>query len=117
IRDSPTDDCHLTEKSTLLDRPTVSKLLAAADFEEPMPEPAVTKPEEKWTGKQIFSIVLPKGFNFVSKSNLSSYYKCADCDKGVLHDCPYDAFIVIKDGVLEQGVIDKASIGAEKSES
>src|SRR5207244_1789215 len=42
---------------------------------------------------------------------------CADCDKGVLHDCPYDAFIVIKDGVLEQGVIDKASIGAEKSES
>jgi DNA-directed RNA polymerase subunit A' len=82
-----------------------------------MPEPAVTKPEEKWTGKQIFSIVIPKGFNFVSKSNLSAYYKCADCDKGVLHDCPYDAFIVIKDGVLEQGVIDKASIGAEKSES
>src|SRR5438309_2444810 len=82
-----------------------------------MPGPAVTKPEEKWTGKQIFSIVIPKGFNFVSKSNLSSYYKCADCDKGVLHDCPYDAFIVIKDGVLEQGVIDKASIGAEKSES
>src|SRR5207245_955662 len=117
IRDSLTAAFLLTQKSTLLDRPTVSKLLAAAGFEGPMPEPAVTKPEEKWTGKQIFSIVLPKGFNFVSKSNLSSYYKCADCDKGVLHDCPYDAFIVIKDGVLEQGVIDKASIGAEKSES
>src|SRR5216117_2444907 len=50
-------------------------------------------------------------------SNLSSYYKCEDCNRGVLHDCPFDAFIVIKDGVLEQGVIDKASIGAEKSES
>src|SRR5438132_1135513 len=75
------------------------------------------KMEERWTGKQIFSIVLPKGFNFVSKSNLSSYYKCQDCDKGVMHDCPYDAFVVIKDGILEQGVIDKASIGAEKSES
>jgi DNA-directed RNA polymerase subunit A' len=117
IRDSLTAAFLLTQKSTLLDRPTVSKLLAAAGFEGPMPEPAVTKPEEKWTGKQIFSIVIPKGFNFVSKSNLSAYYKCADCDKGVLHDCPYDAFIVIKDGVLEQGVIDKASIGAEKSES
>jgi len=117
IRDSLTAAFLLTQKSTLLDRPTVSKLLAAAGFEGPMPEPAVAKPEEKWTGKQIFSIVIPKGFNFVSKSNLSSYYKCADCDKGVLHDCPYDAFIVIKDGVLEQGVIDKASIGAEKSES
>src|SRR5437660_1611081 len=117
IRDSLTSAFLLTQKSTLLDRPTISRLLAAAGFEGPMPEPAVTKPEEKWTGKQIFSIVIPKGFNFVSKSNLSSYYKCADCDKGVLHDCPYDAFIVIKDGVLEQGVIDKASIGAEKSKS
>src|SRR5438094_835360 len=117
IRVSLTAAFLLTQKSTLLNRPTVSKLLAAAGFEGPMPEPAVTKPEEKWTGKQIFSIVIPKGFNFISKSNLSSYYKCADCDKGVLHDCPYDAFIVIKDGVLEQGVIDKASIGAEKSES
>src|SRR5207237_8351469 len=35
----------------------------------------------------------------------------------VRHDCPYDAFVVIKDGIIEQGVIDKASIGAEKSES
>src|SRR5881296_858651 len=34
-----------------------------------------------------------------------------------MHDCQYDAFIVIKDGILERGVIDKASIGAEKSES
>ena len=117
IRDSLTAAFLLTQKSTLLNRADVSKLLAAAGFEGPMPEPAVTKPEEKWTGKQIFSIVMPKGFNFVSKSNLSAYYKCADCDKGVLHDCPYDAFIVVKDGVLEQGVIDKASIGAEKSES
>src|SRR5712664_4522919 len=82
-----------------------------------MPEPVTVKGEERWTGKQIFSLVLPKGFNFVSKSNLSSYYKCPDDDKGVMHDCPYDTFVVIKDGILEQGVIDKASIGAEKSES
>src|SRR5438874_13364659 len=101
----------------MLNRQDVSKLIAAANYEGPMPEPVTVKGEERWSGKQIFSIVLPKGFNFVSKSNLSSYYKCAECDNGVLHDCPYDAFIVIKDGVLEQGVIDKASIGAEKSES
>ncbi len=117
IRDSLTAAFLLTQKSTILLRQDVSKLLAASGFEGPLPEPSVTKPEDGWTGKQIFSIVLPKGFNFVSKSNLSSYYKCQDCDRGVMHDCPYDAFIVIKDGVLERGVIDKASIGAEKSES
>ena len=117
IRDSLTSAFLLTQKSTVLNRHDLSKLLAASGFEGPLPQPNVTKPEEGWTGKQIFSLVLPKSFSFVSKSNLSSYYKCQDCDKGVMHDCPYDAFIVIKDGVLEQGVIDKASIGAEKSES
>ncbi len=117
IRDSLTSAFLLTQKSTLLDRHDASKLLAAAGYEGSLPEPTVTKPEERWTGKQIFSVVLPRGFNFVSKSNLSSFYKCEDCGRGVMHDCPYDAFIVIKDGVLERGVIDKASIGAEKSES
>src|SRR5438874_2326823 len=117
IRDSLTAAFLLTQKSTMLNRQDVSKLIAAANYEGPMPEPVTVKGEERWSGKQIFSIVLPKGFNFVSKSNLSSYYKCQDCDKGVMHDCPYDAFVVIKDGILEQGVIDKASIGAEKSES
>ena len=117
IRDSLTSAFLLTQKSTMLDRQDVSKLLAASGHEGVIPEPTVTKQGERWTGKQIFSTVLPRGFNFVSKSNLSSYYKCEDCDRGVLHDCPYDAFIVIKDGVLERGVIDKASIGAEKSES
>ncbi len=117
IRDSLTAAFLLTQKSTLLDRREVSKLLATAGYEGPLPEPAITKPEERWTGKQVFSITLPKGFNFVSKSNLSSYYRCQDCDRGVMHECPYDAFIIIKDGVLEAGVIDKASIGAERSES
>ena len=117
IRDSLTSAFLLTQKSTMLTRHDVTKLLSAANYEGPTPEPSVSKPEELWTGKQIFSIVLPKGFNFVAKSNLSNYYKCEDCDKGIVHDCPYDAFVVIKDGVLEQGVIDKNAIGAERSES
>src|SRR5881409_4056550 len=117
IRDSLTSAFLLTQKSTVLNRHDLSELLAASGFEGPLPQPNVTKPEEGWTGKQIFSLVLPKSFSFVSKSNLSSYYRCQDCERGVMHDCPYDAFVVIKDGVLEQGVIDKASIGAEKSES
>src|SRR5215831_16761379 len=117
IRDSLTSALLLTEKTTMLNRHDVAKLLSAANYEGPIPEPATSKPEDLWSGKQIFSMVLPKGFNFVAKSNLSNYYKCEDCDKGVIHDCPFDAFVVIKDGVLEQGVIDKNAIGAERSES
>lgn len=114
IRDSLSAAYLLTSNSTRLTKDQVSRLLVAANYEGPLPEPAVRRPRELWTGKQIFSLFLPKGFNFVSKSNICSFYECTECRE---EKCPYDAYIVIKDGVLEQGVIDKASIGAEKSES
>lgn len=114
IRDSLSAAYLLTNNSTQLTKDQVSHLLVAANYEGPLPEPAVKRPTNLWTGKQILSLFLPKGFNFVSKSNICSVYDCTECRE---EKCPYDAYIVIKDGVLERGVIDKASIGAEKSES
>jgi len=42
---------------------------------------------------------------------------CQNCGKCASEDCPHDAYVVIKNGVLVSGVIDKNSVGAEKSES
>jgi len=114
IRDSLSAAYLLTNNSTQLTKDQVSHLLIAANYEGPLPEPAVKRPTKLWTGKQIFSLFLPKGFNFLSKSNICSVYECTECKE---EKCPYDAYIVIKNGFLERGVIDKASIGAEKSES
>jgi len=114
IRDLLSSSYMLTHKPTLLDKNSVSRLLAATGYNGPLPPPTVAEPTPLWSGKQIFSLFIPKGMNFISKSNICSAYKCKDCEK---ENCRYDAYIVIKNGILERGVIDKNSIGAEKSES
>ncbi|UCE95636.1 MAG: DNA-directed RNA polymerase subunit A' [Candidatus Bathyarchaeota archaeon] len=112
IRDFITSAYLLTKKSTLLTKEEVCRLLTAAEYQGSLPEPEVKKPKPKWTGKQIFSLFLPEDFNYSLKATICQ--SCVKCDK---INCPHDAFVVIKNGVLKSGVIDRRSIGAEQSES
>ncbi|MEM2320920.1 MAG: DNA-directed RNA polymerase subunit A' [Candidatus Bathyarchaeia archaeon] len=112
IRDFITAAYLLTRRDTLLNKKEVCELLAAAEYKEPLPEPAVKEPEPLWTGKQILSLFLPKDFNYALKASI-----CRNCEVCLREDCPHDAYVVIKNGVLIKGVIDKNSIGAEKPES
>ena len=93
----------LTRKSTYLSKDEVGKLLTAANFRGELPQPEIKKPTELWSGKQIFSLFLPEGFNFVAKSSMTTQ-----------EDGPT---VVVKDGRLVEGVIDKNTIGAERSET
>jgi DNA-directed RNA polymerase subunit A' len=71
-----------------------------------LPEPKHLENGRKiFTGKQLFSLFLPKDFNFVITS------KWNKASKGEGKD------VVIKNGELLSGVIDKASIGAEEPDS
>jgi len=114
IRDLLSSAYLLTNKSTMLTKEQVSRLLTASGYEGELPEPDIKKRTPLWTGKSIFSLFIPKGMNFTSKSNACTMHRCKQCSK---EKCPHDAYVVIKDGILKQGVIDKNSIGAEKSES
>lgn len=102
----------LTRNSTRLTKKDVSRLISAARYEGPIPDPFTETPEPLWTGKQIFSLFIPKGVNYVLKASI-----CQHCDTCKYEDCEYDAYVVVKDGILERGVIDRNAIGAEKSES
>ncbi len=112
IRDFITAAYLFTRKSTSLTKEEVCRLLLAAGYEGPLPEPETKKPEPLWTGKQIFSLFIPKGMNYAFKATT-----CLNCTSCAREECPYDAYVVIKDGVLKSGVIDRSSIGAEQSES
>ena len=61
------------------------------------------------TGKEIFSLFLPKTFSIEYKARC-----CIGCEKCIREDCKYDAYVVIKNGKLLKGTIDKASVGAEE---
>jgi DNA-directed RNA polymerase subunit A' len=99
-------------KMNYLTADEVNRLLLATGYDGPMPEPKVKVPEPLWTGKQIFGLFLPKDMNYVLKASI-----CQGCVKCLEENCPYDAYVVIKNGELVNGVIDRRSIGAEQSES
>ena len=112
IRDFITAAYLLTRKSTRLTKEEVCRLLVAANYEGPLPEPEIKEPKPLWTGKQIFSLFLPKDLNYALRATT-----CHGCPRCLCEECPYDAYVVIKDGILKCGVIDRRSIGAEQSES
>ena len=75
-----------------------------------IPEPLVDdNGAEYWTGKQLFSVVLPDDFNTTFKANI-----CQSCDRCQKDQCPYDAYVKIRDGELLCGTIDVKAIGNSK---
>jgi DNA-directed RNA polymerase subunit A' len=75
---------------------------APAGFDE-------TRQTHYWTGKQIFSLILPSSMNLEFQSKTCQ--KCAECQ---MANCPYDAYVKIADGQLVCGVIDEKAVGSFK---
>lgn len=110
IHDYVTGSFLLTHGYKPIDRRNVMELLKK--FDQPdLPEPAGHNDagEPYWTGKQVFSTVLPKGLNLNFKADF-----CMNCDSCKSEDCEHDAYVIIEDGVLKQGTIDAEAVGAFK---
>lgn len=86
-------DVFLTEEQVM------NILLWVPEWDGVMPHAAIVKPCEKWTGKQIISLIIPKGINLTRNS-----------EEGL---CPAnDEGLFISDGQLMYGLFSKKSIGA-----
>lgn len=68
----------------------------------------IPKPKNRdWTGKEIFSLLLPKDLNMVYKAEI-----CRKCDECLKQECRNDAYVVIENGELKSGAIDEKAYGA-----
>ncbi|MGB8188384.1 MAG: DNA-directed RNA polymerase subunit A', partial [Nitrososphaeraceae archaeon] len=106
IRDFITGAFILTKDTTLLTEEEFANLALVGGYTGVLPEPKETRDGKRYyTGKQLFSLFLPSDFNFIVTS------KWNKASKGEGKD------VVIKNGELISGVIDKASIGAEEPDS
>ena len=106
LRDFITGAYLLTKDDTILSTQEFYNYAMLGDYQGELPKPKIkNKDGSFFTGKQLFSIFLPSDFNFVMTSKWSRGAKKVEKD------------IVIKNGELVSGVIDKASIGAEEPES
>ncbi|MFC1803202.1 DNA-directed RNA polymerase subunit A' [Thermoproteota archaeon] len=102
----------LTRKETMLKADEVGKLLSYIGYKGEIPQPTVIDPEPIWSGKAIFSEFLPKDFSFVSRANICMH--CAECK---YEACEHEAYVMIQNGELKTGIIDKNSIGAERADT
>ena len=108
IHDHITGTFLLTHKNPRFTRSETLFMLARVKH-RPLPEPIKEGKNEFWTGKQLFSLILPEDLKIAFKSSICR--KCAVCQKD---KCDLDAFVKIKNGVLLHGTIDEKAIGAFK---
>ena len=106
IRDFITGAFMLTRDETMLTPAEFSNLALDGAFDGDLPEPAQKGVHPMYTGKQLFSLFLPKGMNYVLTSKWAKAQRT-----GATND------VVIRDGQLVSGVVDKAVIGAEEPDS
>ena len=93
----------LTRKGTTMNREEASQLLASAGIAIDLPD------GDKFTGKEIFSLLLPPNLDLTFKSNCCN--NCLECQK---EGCPYDAYVTIEKGKVKKGTIDTRAVGAFK---
>ncbi|MEM2250810.1 MAG: DNA-directed RNA polymerase subunit A' [Candidatus Hadarchaeales archaeon] len=98
----------LTRKETKLTKKQAQWLLAQAGIFKELPKPAYTEKGVKyWSGKQIFSMLLPPDLNLTYRAKI-----CRGCSRCKEDECDIDAYVVIRNGKLEKGVIDAKSFKA-----
>jgi len=97
----------LTHGDTKFTKEEAFDILYKAQISAELPEPIVENGKEYYTGKQLFSLLLPKDLNLTYKAKICK--KCAECKK---EDCEYDAYVVIRNGQLIKGTMDEKSFGA-----
>lgn len=91
----------LTRQSATYTEEQVFQILRKAKM--PLPD----RTGETWSGKQIFSLLLPNDLNMVYKAEI-----CRKCDECLKRECKNDAYVVIEDGQLLSGVMDEKAYGA-----
>ena len=84
----------MTRDDTFIDRSTAMRLVGwirypEAPWHELLPEPAVLHPKRLWTGRQVFSMLLPR---FLCYSKAS-------------------AGVLVREGVLLSGTMSKQTLG------
>jgi DNA-directed RNA polymerase subunit A' len=98
----------LTYQNPTFRKAEVTYLLSKLRF--PLPPPAGTDKDGEpfWTGKQLFSLTLPKDLTIEFRSNI--WNRC-DCPP---MNCKHDSFVVVEQGILKAGTIDAKAIAFQK---
>ncbi|KAJ2911565.1 hypothetical protein MD484_g8848, partial [Candolleomyces efflorescens] len=92
-----------TLRDTFLDWNAVQNILLwVPEWDGVVPIPAILKPKPLWTGKQILSMVIPKGINIHRSPDPKS------------SNPVFDDGVMIENGELIFGIVEKKTVGASQ---
>eukprot|EP00580_Thalassiosira_gravida_P018881 CAMPEP_0201660330 /NCGR_PEP_ID=MMETSP0494-20130426/2988_1 /ASSEMBLY_ACC=CAM_ASM_000839 /TAXON_ID=420259 /ORGANISM="Thalassiosira gravida, Strain GMp14c1" /LENGTH=1751 /DNA_ID=CAMNT_0048138163 /DNA_START=124 /DNA_END=5379 /DNA_ORIENTATION=- len=104
VQDSLLAVQKMTKRDVFIKKDLMMNILMwVSDWDGRIPLPALYKPEELWTGKQVLSLILPK-INLRGKANSGG--------PGDNTFNAYDNLVRVMEGELIEGTIDKKTIGS-----
>ncbi|NXL87337.1 RPB1 polymerase, partial [Alectura lathami] len=107
VQDTLTAVRKFTKRDVFLER-VVNLLMFLATWDGKVPQPAILKPRPLWTGKQIFSLIIPGHINCIRTHSTHP----DDEDSGPYkHISPGDTKVVVENGELIMGILCKKSLG------
>ncbi|KAG0021924.1 hypothetical protein BGZ81_008743 [Podila clonocystis] len=115
IQDFITASYLITQKDLFYDRSQfvqICSYLGDAELKIDIPPPAIFKPAQRWTGKQIIGVLLRP--NKTSKVFVNLETKTRSYDKvkrPVMDMCRNDGYLVIHNSEIMCGVLDKSIVG------
>jgi DNA-directed RNA polymerase subunit A' len=99
----------LTYRDRKFSKEDTVQILGAFNYKGKFPKTQIEKEHQFVYGRDIFSVLLPTDLNMEYKAK-----SCFNCEECKAPDCPHNAYVIIKNGVLKKGVIDENSIGSFK---
>uniref|UniRef100_H2Z9D9 DNA-directed RNA polymerase subunit n=1 Tax=Ciona savignyi TaxID=51511 RepID=H2Z9D9_CIOSA len=109
VQDTLTAVRKMTKRDSFIEKADFMNLLMyLGDWDGYLPQPAILKPKPLWTGKQIFSLIIPPGINCIR--NHSTHPDGEDTGP-YKHISPGDTRVLVENGILLSGIICKKSLG------
>ncbi|XP_042221179.1 DNA-directed RNA polymerase III subunit RPC1-like [Homarus americanus] len=105
----------LTQKDQFFDKEytcgLITSILAGKEaiYTVDLPPPAIMKPQQLWTGKQIFSMIIRPNKKFPVQCNLTTKRK--DYTRGE-ELCSNEAWVIMRNSELLAGALDKSLLGS-----
>merc|ERR1719402_1740726 len=110
VQDTLTAVRKMTKRDVFIDKEQMMNLLMfLPSWDGKMPTPAILKPRPLWTGKQLFSLIIPGQLNL---SRFHSTHDDGENNGPYKWISPYDTRVHIENGELIMGIICKKTVGA-----
>ena len=100
----------MTKRDVFLEKEQMMNLLMfLPTWDGKMPQPAIIKPKPMWTGKQLFTLIIPGNVNAL---RTHSTHPDDEDDGPYVWISPGDTKVVVENGELVMGILCKKTLGA-----